>query len=111
MLDLRADAVAFFRIEHQTVVAFVICHAAIKLQRVLARPFQAPTIADCNRSCIRHMRMQDAGGIGLSTMNAPMDEERCGFDRVLALDQMASGINHHQIAGCEFRPMQSVRVD
>ena len=44
-------------------------------------------------------------------MDAAVDEEGARLDRVLALDDVAVAVGHHQVGRRDLRPVQALRID
>ena len=108
--QLRSDAVAFGRADRQAVVSAVIFDAAVKAQRVLARPCEFAVLDDRQRRRIRHMGVEHALCARVRPMDAAMNEESSRFDRVLARDVVAVTVDDDQVGRRDFRPVQSLRI-
>ena len=48
---------------------------------------------------------------GLPGVQAGMDEEGRRLDRILAFDDIAGAIGHHQVGRRDLRPVQPLRID
>ena len=109
--QFRHHAVALRFIQREPVVFVVVSDAAVEAQGILARPSEFAACDDGERGCIRHMRVQHALRARVCAVDAAVDEKGGGFDAVLARDMIAVAVDHNEIGGRHFRPVQSLRVD
>ena len=58
-----------------------------------------------------HVGVQHHRGAPVAVMDAAMDVEGARLDRILALDDVALAVGHHQVGRRDLRPVQALRID
>jgi len=87
------------------------CDAAVEVHGVLARTRVEPALGHRERSGVRHVRVEDAGGVRPRAMGTEVDRERRGVQLALACQALAAEADREQVARSHLGPVRAVGIE
>ena len=106
-----AHAVALVVAEGHAGIVLVVGDAVPEAEGVLGAHLDAAVDDRGERRGVGHVGVQHDLRARVALVDAGMDEEGGRLDRILALDDVAFAVGHHQISRRDLRPVQPLRID